>query len=554
VTRLLSVKGAGRLQILLVVLCLFLFLSFLGNRALWDVDEGMHSVSAKHVLQSGDWVTPNYKGQPFLDKPMFFTWLVAISFGLLGYTEFAARLPAAVLGLSGVWVTYLLGRRMFHARTGFLGGAVLATSVLYLVMSRTVVHDIALAFFTTLALFFFYTGVAVPERRKESFLLFYVALAGGVLAKGPLGALLPAIVIGPYLLLTRRLALVRELRMGWGLLLLLGLSAPWYILMELRNEGYLSYFLIEKNFGSFASTESAHPAPFYLYVPLLLGALSPWTAFLPAAIYRALQRLGGEKREQFLYLLLWLGMMFLFFSAATSKLGSYLLPLMPAAALLIGLLWDEALASPSAKRPWVLFVSLVPIVLVTLGAFAYGWLEPPIELRVKYGITLSQLLVLGLLITVLPMVTLGLLWQSKVRAAFASIVTMAAAVLVVAASWMGPSVDPYRSTRDLALEFDRMLPPEEPMVFFKREKDSALFYTDRRALVLTPSEVGEFLESDHEVYFLADVRHLDRIAEHRDRFAFVRKKGSKVVISNRPEAEVPAAVPEAWRGSDPPVW
>ena len=214
------------------------------------------------------------------------------------------------------------------------------------------------------------------------------------------------------------------------------------------------------------------------------------------------------------------------------------------AALLIGLLWDEALASPSARKRWVLFGSLLPVVVVTSGAFLYGWLNPPLELELKYGITLAHLLVLGLLITVLPLATLGLLWQGKIRAAFGSIVTMAAAVLVVAATWLSPAVDPYRSTKDLALEFDRMLPPEGPMIFFKREKDSALFYTDRDALVLAPSEVEEYLGSDDEVYFLADVRHLHRIVQYRDRFAFVRRKGSKVVISNRPGAELSAAVPE----------
>ena len=203
-----------------------------------------------------------------------------------------------------------------------------------------------------------------PEQRKKCFLLFYVAVAGAVLAKGPLGALLPALVIGPYLILTRRLALIKEMQLGWGALIFLGLSAPWYILMSLRNEGYFAYFLIEKSIGSFASGESSHPSPFHFYLPVFLGALLPWSGFFPAAIYRALQGLGGEKRDQVLYLLLWLGMMLLFFTVATSKLASYLLPLMPAAALVIGLLWDEALTSSPARTPWILVWSQVPVVVV----------------------------------------------------------------------------------------------------------------------------------------------------------------------------------------------
>ena len=277
-------------MLLLIGLCLFLFFFHLGSRDLWDVDEGMHSVSAKYVVESGDWVTPTYNGEAFLDKPMFFTWLVAISFSLFGFTEQAARLPAAVIALLGVLVTYQLGRKMFDARTGFLGGSVLATTILYLAMSRTVVHDSALALFTTLALYLFWVAMVDPERRSTSFLLFYVAVAGAVLSKGPLGLVLPALVILPFLVLTRRLGLIREMLLGWGALIFLVLVAPWYILMSVRNEGYLTYFLIEKTFGSFASEESSHPAPWHFYIPVLLGALLPWTGYLPAPLYRAWKR------------------------------------------------------------------------------------------------------------------------------------------------------------------------------------------------------------------------------------------------------------------------
>lgn len=532
-----------RQQALLVALCLFLFFFYLGSRALWDVDEGMHSVSAKHVVETGDWVTPTYNGEPFLDKPMFFTWMVAISFLVLGFTEFAARLPAAVLGLAGVWLAYLLGRRMFGSRAGFLGGAIMATSVLYLIMARTVVHDSALGVFTTLALYLFYTGVTEPERRKICFLLFYVALAGAVLAKGPLGVLLPALVIGPYLVVTRRLGLLKEMRLGWGVLIFLILSAPWYLMMDVRNEGYLSYFLIEKNFGSFTSEESTHPAPFHFYIPVFLGAMLPWTFYFPAAVYRAFKRLRGEGKDAILYLILWVGMMFLFFSTATSKLASYLLPLVPAAALMIGLFWDEALTDSKGKTSWALFWSQVPVALLAVAGFVFGWLDPPIDLTVDYGISMTQVLVIGFIITSFSVLALGLLWRGRTHAAFASTVALVAAVLAVFSVWIGPSMDDYRSTRALALEFDQMLPPTEPMVFFWREKDSALFYTDRDGVVLPTWEVEQYLASEEEVLFVAEDRHLHRIAEYRDRFAFVYRKGNKFVISNDPGAENPDAVP-----------
>src|SRR5512139_1807509 len=128
----------------LVVLCLILFFFRLGERPLWDIDEGMHASTSKDMVLSGDWITPTFNGQNFYDKPVLHTWFVAISFLVFGFTEFAARLPAAILGLAGVFITYLLGRKMFGPSVGFLAGVALATNPEYIILSRSVIHDISL--------------------------------------------------------------------------------------------------------------------------------------------------------------------------------------------------------------------------------------------------------------------------------------------------------------------------------------------------------------------------------------------------------------------------
>ena len=168
-------------------------------------------------------------------------------------------------------LTYLLGRKMFGSSVGFLGGLILATSGLFMVLARAVQYDMVLTFFTTLALFLFYSGVVDEKHRRRYFLLFYVAVAFAVLAKGPLGLVLPALVIGPYLLLTRQLRLLREMQIGWGVLIVLAIASPWYILMAVRNENYLSHFFLGQNLGYFLSAESRHPEPFYFYLLVLPG-------------------------------------------------------------------------------------------------------------------------------------------------------------------------------------------------------------------------------------------------------------------------------------------
>jgi len=209
---------------LLILLCFTLFFLHLGARPPWDTDEGMHASTSKDMVLSGDWITPTFNGENFYDKPVLHNWFVSLSFLIFGFTEFAARFPAAILGLGGVILTYLLGRKMFGPMAGFLSGAVLVTNVEYTLLSRSVIHDISLAFFMTLALFLFYMGWVDDKNRRKYFLTFYASIGFTVLAKGPVGVLLPALIIGFFLLLKKRLNFWREMEIGLGILLFRSLS------------------------------------------------------------------------------------------------------------------------------------------------------------------------------------------------------------------------------------------------------------------------------------------------------------------------------------------
>ncbi len=181
--------------LVLSLLCIVLFFFRMGSHALWDRDEGLHASTSKEMILSNNWITPSYNGENFYDKPALFNWFVAISFLIFGFTEFAARLPAAMFGWGGVIATYYLGRKMFNPKTGFLSAVILATSTEYIALSRVVVHDISLMFFITLALAFFYTGYQSENKRRLNFLLGYAALGLAALAKGPVGLLLPVMAI-----------------------------------------------------------------------------------------------------------------------------------------------------------------------------------------------------------------------------------------------------------------------------------------------------------------------------------------------------------------------
>ncbi len=332
---------------LLLLLCFILFFLHLGARPLWDTDEGMHASTSKDMVLSGDWITPTFNGVNFYDKPVLHNWFVSLSFLIFGFTEFAARLPAAILGLGGVILTYLLGRKMFGPMAGFLSGAILVTNVEYTLLSRSVIHDISLAFFMTLALFLFYMGWLDDKNRKKYFLSFYASMGFAVLAKGPVGVLLPALIIVFFLLLKKRLNFLREMEIGWGILFFLCVAAPWYILISLRNQDYGGYFFIYNNVMRFLSPRARHHQPFYYYFLALLGGFFPWSCFLPFSLFQALQGEFKKMKEGPLFLILWFLVIFVFFTLASSKLSTYILPLFPAASLLVGSLWADWMKAPS---------------------------------------------------------------------------------------------------------------------------------------------------------------------------------------------------------------
>ncbi len=516
--------------LILILLCSILFFFRLGARPLWDIDEGMHATTSKEMILSGDWVTPKFNGVPFYDKPIFHNWLVALAFVVLGFTEFAARLPAAVLGSGCVMITYLLGRAMFHPTVGFLGAAILATSVEFIVLSRSVVHDISLVFFITLALYLFYQGYKNDRHRTARLILFYMALGFAVLAKGPVGLALPAMIIGLYLIAEKNLKFILKMKIGWGILIFLAVAAPWYILISLINPDYAGYFIIEQNLGSFLSADSRHSSPFYYYIPVLFGGFFPWSCFLPLALIYAARKKFQNLHESVSFPVIWFSVVFIFFSIADSKLATYILPLFPAVSLLVALCWHELLSQPASKIRNGFLYSFLPVVVVFVAALIYLWIHPLVEMEYEAGIGLGQIYFMAIWLVVGNLLAFLFLFKKKNHVFFISVLGMAVSSVLIFILAMVPSVNPYRSTKVLAHKYDNLLPENEKLAFYRRIKDSALFYSSRQALVLkTADQLKDYLASDQVVYAIISRK---RYAELPFRPRIAERHGNNFLISN----------------------
>ena len=203
----------------LLMLCAVALFVKLGAPALFDPDEGRNAEKAREILLLHDWITPHENFPVVLDKPIFYYWLVAASYQAFGVSEWSARLPSALAGLGCVALVFFFALRFFGFWEGLWSSLVLVTSLEFYLLARIVIFDMTLTFFTTLSLFsFFYALREEKSRRRTSWLgLMYVSLGAATLVKGPIGVVLPGMVVLVYLLICRKLFLLRELGLHFGI-------------------------------------------------------------------------------------------------------------------------------------------------------------------------------------------------------------------------------------------------------------------------------------------------------------------------------------------------
>ena len=353
------------LLVAFMVFCGWILFFNLGAPALFEPDEGRNAEIAREILLLKDWVTPHYDFIPRLDKPISYNWLVALSYKIFGISEWSARLPSALAAVGCLAVVYSFGRRLFGSWSALWSVLVLLSSVEFVVISRVVILDMALTFFLTCALCCFAIAARESERKKRRplFLLMYAACGAATLVKGPIGFLLPGAIVFFYLLLSRRWHLLREIELVPGLVIFLALVTPWYAAAELRNPGYLRYFLFFENVERFATAKLDRNEPWYFFLMILCGGFFPWTLLLPSAVIRLCRR---PVQHEHLFLLVWAAVPLIVFSLSSSKLPHYILPIFPALAIMVGSTVD-ALLQESDGRSWLPVVPVAGFFLMALA-------------------------------------------------------------------------------------------------------------------------------------------------------------------------------------------
>ncbi len=320
----------SRLSLGIITLAgLGLFFLRLGVPGLMDPDEGRYAEIAREMLLLQDWLIPHLNLVPYLEKPPLVYWLTSLSFAVFGQTEWAARLPAALAALAGVYLAYGVGRSLSGERQAFWGALVLATCGGYIILARILTLDMVFTFFLNLAIVLGY--LALSRERPHLWLWAYLALALAVLVKGPVALVLAGLIWGFTAVLRGRQALWALVRPGaWALMAAVVL--PWFIYVTWRFPEFPRFFLWEHHLTRYVSGVSYHAEPWWYFGPVLLGLLLPWTGLMPWAVSRRTAMDSGDR----IFLLIWAGVVLAFFSLSQGKLVPYILPALLPLALLIG--------------------------------------------------------------------------------------------------------------------------------------------------------------------------------------------------------------------------
>lgn len=489
----------------LTIFMALLFGLFLGSRPLSTPDEARYSEIPREMLVLQDFVTPHLNGVKYFEKPPLVYWIQAASIKLFNpslsskktseldklpvksISEWVVRIPNALIALLGCLFLYTAGRLLFDRKTGLLSAVILATSFLYFTLARMVTLDMSLSVFLSGSLLAFLTAVNAPQGSKRRRYLCYSAYsfsALAVLTKGLVGIVFPIMIVGLWILLTHQWRLLKRIYLPSGILLFLFIVLPWHILAQERNPEFFQFYFIDQQFLRYSTLIAQRYQPDWFFIPILFAGFLPWIAFLFQALNASFPKTRQQIRTKSnqVFLLLWIGIVFVFFSLSHSKLIPYILPIFPAVALLTGHYLSAQWNRPGVKWGTV----LLPFIWLALGCLgALWWVFDPSANLPKQGI---PFLIVGYCVFLLAsLATVFFYSWHRIKMAFV-LLTVGSAVSFIIFSTGIPYVD-TRSIKPLVQTLKPLLRPNDKIVAYDNYYQDLPFYLNRR--VMTVNVTGE---------------------------------------------------------------
>ena len=500
--------AVARTLVLLVAFTAVWF-SNLEYRKLVNPDEGRYAEVPREMVASGDWITPRLNDIKYFEKPALQYWATAAAYSLFGEHQWTARLWSALTGFLGVLMVFFTGRRLFGADAGWYAALVLGSSLLWVLVGHVNTLDMGVSFLLSAAVCAFLLAQhdAAKERARSRWMLAaWAALALALLSKGLIGLVLPGAALFLYILIERDWRLPGRLRLVAGITLLLALALPWFVAVSLANPEFFRFFFIHEHFERFLTKQHGRYEPPYYFIPVLLAGMLPWTLTLIDALARAWKRDPQQRFQVRRFLFLWAAVVFVFFSASSSKLLPYILPMFPALALLIGARLTQLGARALAWQALPAALAGIVVLALVPGIERYASREVEVEMFRDYA---DWLIAAGLLQIAGAAACAWLAWHGRAAAA---LVVLAFAGLVFAQLVLSghESLSRAKSAYHIVQEIKPELKPGMPFYSVDTYDQSLQFYLRRSTtMVAYKDELGFGIEQEPEK-FIPELAQFER--------------------------------------------
>ena len=522
-------SNPGIFKILLVFSVLFVILFFfrLGSTGLIDVDEPRYAEAGREMLESGNWIVPQFNYDVRFDKPVLYYWLEAVSMKIFGVNEFAARLPSVLSALLCVYFVFYLLKTFYGNVCGILGALILMSGFEFSSLSRFSVTDMTLSSFITCSLMCFFLGYNELSTSHRFFkhqisefslwyILAFIFLGLAFLTKGPVSLVIFGSVVIPFFWWIGKLEYFYKSSSFWGGgVVFLVIVLPWYIAVHFATAGeFTRVFFSFHNISRYTGVVSGHKGSLFYFFPVLLIGFLPWTFFLPQAIgsifNKKLKSLLISPATQLPWFCLWWSLIvFLFFSFSRTKLLTYIMPLFPALSIIVALWFMELLNKRAGSFGLKAGLGVFFIFCLVIFYFCLFNLSSMLPREVK----LLKLDLHIIYFAFLLLVGISMAWAGSNKSIQMTLCIILSTFLVLYYSFVGfllPKIDNHAQfkLRKFATSFSE----DVKIGTYQIVKPSLTFYSKRQIKKInSPEKLQRMIDSDKKFAFVTKKKLLKDI-------------------------------------------
>jgi 4-amino-4-deoxy-L-arabinose transferase-like glycosyltransferase len=432
------------------------------------------SVTAREMVESGNWILPTMNGRPRINKTPLSYWIVAGLGKITGHiNEFTTRLPSAVFAVLSAVIVFCFVYQWLGFRIAAVSSAVWSTSLAYVRCSHLGRSDMAVSFFITLCLLSFYSAVNSESRGKQIIyaLIFWASFGLGNLAKGPAPVPLVLLPVFFFILLNRKWAVLPKMMPIVGIFIFLAIMLPWPLIVAYKVNWNLVIWkreFVDRLVGEYLPGNY----PIYFYFLMMFKYIAPWFVFLPIALIAPFYKVWTEKRDVMKYLWLWFVVDIVFLTIDLGKRQHYILPLMPSMAVLVGILLDDMVfcrrgfTADFVRRLGK--VHIFAVIVSIIGGIVFTVIFKPQFLQGVIILCLFAAAMTGAIVL--------LFYKGKLKTALAFSFVFASLLFMVYVWFNTEYVDDSRPIREFAQQITLKVPKNENLIAYKEVSSTFVYY------------------------------------------------------------------------------